>query len=208
MLTNWIQFIFWWGAAYFRIFLPFSLCLDLRLAISPLSCWPPNWTGWATGIARSCVLVVTSVSRSASVTRKLSLQKFLLKRHLVLWRNMAFCVSIRNRIKCDSHIFKSAWVAIYSFGPNQLKFMWWYILELAMEKAAEIWSWMISRTARKKVCLLFTSAIDNYKVGAAGDVFVMNSPGTMFPSAIISKLMAYSAGSVADLVEVNIYLNQ
>ncbi|KAM6396382.1 vitellogenin-2-like [Pluvialis apricaria] len=45
---------------------------------------------------------------------------------------------------------------------------------------------------------------DNYKVGAAGDVFVMNSPGTMFPSAIISKLMAYSAGSVADLVEVGV----
>lgn len=54
----------------------------------------------------------------------------------------------------------------------------------------------------------FPSAVDNYKVGAAGDVFVMNSPGTMFPSAIISKLMAYSAGSVADLVEVNIYLRQ
>ncbi|NXD90128.1 VIT2 protein, partial [Chaetorhynchus papuensis] len=45
---------------------------------------------------------------------------------------------------------------------------------------------------------------DNYKVGAAGDVFVMNSPGTMFPSAIISKLMAYSAGSVADLVEAGV----
>lgn len=60
---------------------------------------------------------------------------------------------------------------------------------------------------RKKRCLFFTFAIDNYKVGAAGDVFVMNSPGTMFPSAIISKLIAYSAGSVADLVEVNIYLN-
>ncbi|XP_009980901.1 PREDICTED: vitellogenin-2-like [Tauraco erythrolophus] len=45
---------------------------------------------------------------------------------------------------------------------------------------------------------------DNYKVGAAGDVFVMNSPGTMFPSAIISKLTAYSAGSVADLVEVGV----
>ncbi|XP_010182244.1 PREDICTED: RNA-binding protein with serine-rich domain 1 [Mesitornis unicolor] len=45
---------------------------------------------------------------------------------------------------------------------------------------------------------------ENYKVGAAGDVFVMNSPGTMFPSAIISKLMAYSAGSVADLVEVGV----
>ncbi|NXB18411.1 VIT2 protein, partial [Rhagologus leucostigma] len=46
--------------------------------------------------------------------------------------------------------------------------------------------------------------LDNYKVGAAGDVFVMNSPGTMFPSAIISKLMAYSAGSVADLVEAGV----
>ncbi|NWT52739.1 VIT2 protein, partial [Erythrocercus mccallii] len=45
---------------------------------------------------------------------------------------------------------------------------------------------------------------DNYKVGAAGDVFVMNSPGTMFPSAIISKLVTYSAGSVADLVEAGI----
>ncbi|NWT38490.1 VIT2 protein, partial [Chroicocephalus maculipennis] len=45
---------------------------------------------------------------------------------------------------------------------------------------------------------------DNYKVGAAGDVFVMNSPGTMFPSAIISKLMAYTAGSVADLVEAGV----
>ncbi|NWH83809.1 VIT2 protein, partial [Aegithalos caudatus] len=45
---------------------------------------------------------------------------------------------------------------------------------------------------------------DNYKVGATGDVFVMNSPGTMFPSAIISKLMAYSAGSVADLVEAGV----
>ncbi|XP_033372366.1 vitellogenin-2-like [Parus major] len=45
---------------------------------------------------------------------------------------------------------------------------------------------------------------DNYKVGAAGDVFVINSPGTMFPSAIISKLMAYSAGSVADLVEAGV----
>lgn len=58
------------------------------------------------------------------------------------------------------------------------------------------------------MCLLFTSTTDNYRVGVAGDVFVMNSPGTMFPSAIISKLMANSAGSVADLVEVNIYLNQ
>ncbi|NWV59395.1 VIT2 protein, partial [Malurus elegans] len=46
--------------------------------------------------------------------------------------------------------------------------------------------------------------LDNYKIGAAGDVFVMNSPGTMFPSAIISKLMAYSAGSVADLVEAGV----
>uniref|UniRef100_A0A8B9EU46 Phosvitin n=1 Tax=Anser cygnoides TaxID=8845 RepID=A0A8B9EU46_ANSCY len=45
---------------------------------------------------------------------------------------------------------------------------------------------------------------DNYRVGVAGDVFVMNSPGTMFPSAIISKLMANSAGSVADLVEVGV----
>ncbi|NXB47935.1 VIT2 protein, partial [Leucopsar rothschildi] len=45
---------------------------------------------------------------------------------------------------------------------------------------------------------------DNYKVGAAGDVFIMNSPGTMFPSAIISKLTAYSAGSVADLVEAGV----
>ncbi|NXI18038.1 VIT2 protein, partial [Irena cyanogastra] len=45
---------------------------------------------------------------------------------------------------------------------------------------------------------------DNYKVGAAGDVLVMNSPGTMFPSAIISKLVAYSAGSVADLVEAGV----
>ncbi|XP_063263080.1 vitellogenin-2-like [Prinia subflava] len=45
---------------------------------------------------------------------------------------------------------------------------------------------------------------DNYKIGAAGDVFVMNSPGTMFPSAIISKLVAYSAGSVADLVEAGV----
>uniref|UniRef100_A0A8C3K606 Phosvitin n=1 Tax=Calidris pygmaea TaxID=425635 RepID=A0A8C3K606_9CHAR len=45
---------------------------------------------------------------------------------------------------------------------------------------------------------------DNYKVGAAGEVFIMNSPGTMFPSAIISKLMTYTAGSVADLVEVGV----
>ncbi|XP_051652072.1 vitellogenin-2-like [Manacus candei] len=45
---------------------------------------------------------------------------------------------------------------------------------------------------------------DNYKVGAAGDIFIMNSPGTMFPSAIISKLMAYSAGSVADLAEAGV----
>ncbi|NXS59608.1 VIT2 protein, partial [Brachypteracias leptosomus] len=45
---------------------------------------------------------------------------------------------------------------------------------------------------------------DNYKAGVAGDVFVINSPGTMFPSAIISKLMAYSAGSVADLTEVGV----
>ncbi|XP_025972306.2 vitellogenin-2 [Dromaius novaehollandiae] len=45
---------------------------------------------------------------------------------------------------------------------------------------------------------------DNYKVGIAGDVFVMNSPGTMFPSAIISKLMANYAGSVADLLEVGV----
>ncbi|XP_010580873.1 PREDICTED: vitellogenin-2-like [Haliaeetus leucocephalus] len=50
----------------------------------------------------------------------------------------------------------------------------------------------------------FGDYFDNYKVGAAGDVFVMNSPGTMFPSAIISKLVAYSAGSVADLVEVGV----
>ncbi|KFQ32197.1 Vitellogenin-2, partial [Merops nubicus] len=50
----------------------------------------------------------------------------------------------------------------------------------------------------------FGDYLDNYKVGVAGDIFVMNSPGTMFPSAIISKLMAYSAGSVADLVEVGV----
>uniref|UniRef100_A0A8C2T9M1 Vitellogenin-2 n=1 Tax=Coturnix japonica TaxID=93934 RepID=A0A8C2T9M1_COTJA len=48
------------------------------------------------------------------------------------------------------------------------------------------------------------SYFDNYRIGAAGEIFLMNSPGTMFPSAIISKLMANSAGSVADLVEVGI----
>ncbi|NXN97017.1 VIT2 protein, partial [Rhinopomastus cyanomelas] len=46
--------------------------------------------------------------------------------------------------------------------------------------------------------------LDNYKVGAAGEIFLMNSPGTMFPSAIISKLTAYSAGSVVDLVEAGV----
>ncbi|NXV81994.1 VIT2 protein, partial [Atlantisia rogersi] len=52
----------------------------------------------------------------------------------------------------------------------------------------------------------FGGYFDNYKVGAAGDVFVMNSPGTMFPSAIIFKLMAYFSGSVADLVEVGVHV--
>ncbi|NWJ03541.1 VIT2 protein, partial [Crypturellus undulatus] len=45
---------------------------------------------------------------------------------------------------------------------------------------------------------------DNYKAGIAGDVFVMNSPGTMFPSAIISKFMANYAGSVTDLLEFGV----
>uniref|UniRef100_A0A8B9Q6K7 Phosvitin n=1 Tax=Apteryx owenii TaxID=8824 RepID=A0A8B9Q6K7_APTOW len=45
---------------------------------------------------------------------------------------------------------------------------------------------------------------DNYKVGIAGDVFVMNSPETMLPSTMISKLMANYAGSVADLLEVGV----
>ncbi|NXM52113.1 VIT2 protein, partial [Illadopsis cleaveri] len=45
---------------------------------------------------------------------------------------------------------------------------------------------------------------DNYKVGATGDVFFMSSPATMFPSTVISKLTAYFAGCVADLVEAGV----
>lgn len=58
------SFIFWWIAVYFWILLPFLFWSDLQLAILPLSCWPPNWTGWAIGTARLFVLVVTLVSKA------------------------------------------------------------------------------------------------------------------------------------------------
>ncbi|NWH63558.1 VIT2 protein, partial [Geococcyx californianus] len=72
---------------------------------------------------------------------------------------------------------------------------------IALKLLAPKLDWLSYRYSK---VMRFGGYFDNYKVGAAGDVFVMNSPETMFPSAIISKLMAYSAGSVADLVEVGV----
>lgn len=50
---------------------------------------------------------------------------------------------------------------------------------------------------------IFNSVIAQYRAGAIGRVYLMNSPSSLFPSDIIMKLRGYYANSAMDIVEVN-----
>lgn len=90
-----------------------------------------------------------------------------------------------------------------SLSKSRLPFM--YNISSACNIALKLLSPKLdSMSYRYSKVIRADTYFDNYRVGATGEIFVVNSPRTMFPSAIISKLMANSAGSVADLVEVGI----
>ncbi|KYO36780.1 vitellogenin-1 precursor [Alligator mississippiensis] len=54
----------------------------------------------------------------------------------------------------------------------------------------------------KVVCA--SAYFGEYRAGAIGNVYLMNSPKTMFPSSIISNLEVHYDGAIADLLEVGI----
>lgn len=61
-------------------------------------------------------------------------------------------------------------------------------------------------TLKKSLSFLFV--IDVYKAGAIWRVYLMNSPNTVFPSDIITKVRGYYANTATDIVEVSISLKQ
>ncbi|OXB55466.1 hypothetical protein ASZ78_012898 [Callipepla squamata] len=118
---------------------------------------------------------------------------------------LAMITTIANIAMKESNLQVASFVYSHmkSLSKSRLPFM--YNISSACNIALKLLAPKLDRLSnRYSKVIRAGSYFDNYRVGAAGEIFVMNSPETMFPSAIISKLMANSAGSVADLVEVGI----
>ncbi|NXI48061.1 VIT2 protein, partial [Galbula dea] len=115
--------------------------------------------------------------------------------------------TIANVVVKESNLQVASFVYSHMKALSKSSLPYLYNISSACNIALKLLAPKLDRLSyRYSKVIHFGGYFDNYKVGAAGDVFVMNSPGTMFPSAIISKLMAYSAGSVADLVEVGVHV--
>ncbi|NXV85687.1 VIT2 protein, partial [Calonectris borealis] len=113
--------------------------------------------------------------------------------------------TIANAAMKESNLQVASFVYSHMKALSKSRLPYMYNISSACNIALKLLAPKLDRLSyRYSKAMRIGGYFDNYKVGAAGDVFVMNSPGTMFPSAIISKLMAYSAGSVADLVEVGV----
>ncbi|NWX49789.1 VIT2 protein, partial [Steatornis caripensis] len=113
--------------------------------------------------------------------------------------------TIANVAMKESNLQVSSFVYSHMKALSKSRLPYMYNISSACNIALKLLAPKLDRLSyRYSKAMHIGGYFDNYKVGAAGDVFVMNSPGTMFPSAIISKLTAYSAGSVADLVEVGV----
>ncbi|NXG57947.1 VITA2 protein, partial [Hemiprocne comata] len=118
---------------------------------------------------------------------------------------LALITTIANVATKESNLQVASFVYSHMKALSRSRLPYMYNISSACNIALKLLASKLDRLSyRYSKVMHMGGYFDNYKVGAAGDVFVMNSPGTMFPSAIISKLMAYSAGSVADLVEVGV----
>ncbi|NXJ06859.1 VIT2 protein, partial [Odontophorus gujanensis] len=118
---------------------------------------------------------------------------------------LATITTIANIAMKESNLQVASFVYSHmkSLSKSRLPFM--YNISSACNIALKLLAPKLDRLSyRYSKVIRAGSYFDNYRAGAAGEIFVMNSPETMFPSAIIFKLMANSAGSVADLVEVGI----
>ncbi|NXC25264.1 VIT2 protein, partial [Campylorhamphus procurvoides] len=113
--------------------------------------------------------------------------------------------TIANVVMKESNLQVASFVYSHMKALSKSRLPYTYNISSACNIALKLLAPKLDRLSyRYSKVIRIAGYFDNYKVGAAGDVFLMNSPGTMFPSAIISKLMAYSAGSVADLVEAGV----
>ncbi|NXE79209.1 VIT2 protein, partial [Cochlearius cochlearius] len=118
---------------------------------------------------------------------------------------LALITTIANVAMKESNLQVASFVYSHMKALSKSRLPYTYNISSACNIALKLLAPKLDRLSyRYSKVMRIGGYFDNYKVGAAGDVFVMNSPGTMFPSAIISKVMAYSAGSVADLVEVGV----
>ncbi|NXE21647.1 VIT2 protein, partial [Ardeotis kori] len=118
---------------------------------------------------------------------------------------LALITTIANVAMKESNLQVASFVYSHMKALSKSRLPYMYNISSACNIALKLLAPKLDRLSyRYSKVVRIGGYFDNYKVGAAGDVFVMNSPGTMFPSAIISKLMAFSAGSVADLVEVGV----
>ncbi|KAJ7410139.1 Vitellogenin-A2 [Willisornis vidua] len=113
--------------------------------------------------------------------------------------------TIANVVMKESNLQVASFVYSHMKALSKSRLPYTYNISSACNIALKLLAPKLDRLSyRYSKVIRIDGYFDNYKVGAAGDVFLMNSPGTMFPSAIISKLMAYSAGSVADLAEAGV----
>eukprot|EP00075_Anas_platyrhynchos_P002345 XP_005022346.3 vitellogenin-2 isoform X1 [Anas platyrhynchos] len=113
--------------------------------------------------------------------------------------------TIANVVMKESNLQVASFVYSHMKALSKSRLPYMYNISSACNIALKLLAPKLDRLSyRYSKVIRVGGYFDNYRVGVAGDVFVMNSPGTMFPSAIISKLMANSAGSVADLVEVGV----
>ncbi|KAM6065647.1 vitellogenin-2-like [Chlamydotis macqueenii] len=118
---------------------------------------------------------------------------------------LALITTIANVAMKESNLQVASFVYSHMKALSKSRLPYMYNISSACNIALKLLAPKLDRLSyRYSKVVRIGGYFDNYKVGAAGDVFVMNSPGTMFPSAIISKLMAFSAGSVADLVEIGV----
>ncbi|NXF06590.1 VIT2 protein, partial [Smithornis capensis] len=118
---------------------------------------------------------------------------------------LALITTIANVVKKENNLQVASFMYSHMKALSKSRLPYTYNISSACNIALKLLAPKLDRLSyRYSKVIRIGGYLENYKVGAAGDVFFMNSPGTMFPSSVIFKMMTYSAGSVADLVEAGV----
>uniref|UniRef100_A0A452HEU5 Uncharacterized protein n=1 Tax=Gopherus agassizii TaxID=38772 RepID=A0A452HEU5_9SAUR len=115
--------------------------------------------------------------------------------------------TIANVILKETNMQVASFVYSHMKALSRIGFPRFYNVSAACNIAIKLLSPRLDRLNFRYSKVLFPVGgyYSRYQAGAFGKIFLMNSPRTMFPSALISSLLVNYAGAATSLLEVGVY---